>query len=227
MIGAFQAAILGGSAKTPALPANPYISWDSVSGTTLVDSVGGRNATITGATYTDGILAFDGVNDYAKTATLPWPFNIMTISMQVKIYSVATGTYKIIMEQGAGTTPPHSAFFYGYQNNSFFDYYLMNATGNKYYRATTYPAKGVFANIILEFNKPLETITLWVNGALAAHTLQADTTAASTANFSDYVMNIGSRNGTSFFCKMDLKMKTRIYGRALTADERAQLAAEV
>ena len=62
-------------------------NFDENSGTTLSDTIGGMNGTVTGATWTDGFrgnaLSFDGVDDYVLTENVPM-LNAYTISFIAK-----------------------------------------------------------------------------------------------------------------------------------------------
>jgi hypothetical protein len=184
--------------------------FDETSGTTANDSSGFNHAgTVYGAVWTadgkmNGALDFDGIDDYVQTPPVLDPSGqYFSATAWVKLEQ-ASGTVQLILQQD-GTNGRH--WLYRSASGKLGTYLKGSALES----AGTIPVgTWTFAAVTYDTS----TLRLYLNGTLAAQT-----TATLTSSTGD--MLIGrSKTGQYWNGKID---NVRIYNRALTADEIADM----
>jgi hypothetical protein len=209
-----------------AQPVQLALPLDEGSGTTAYDQSGnGRNATITGATWTSGkfgyALSFDGVDDYGRIPS----FNVGStqITMEVWAYPTSVGSYNTILSKPSSRNQwrdPYALWLCRLQNNGYPTIYISTGSSGQYdsLTATTTIPLNQWTHLVFVFNAP--TLAIYINGSLNTSKTTTRTIGSVTAD-----IGLGTRHpalspADVWAGRLD---EVRVYNRALTAAEISDL----
>ena len=208
-----------GYANTGTTRTQTTTTWKDLSGT-------GNNATVSGATWYDKYLSFDGTNDYARTSSSINYNNSKAFTIQF-VGTISPQTKRTILFESSANSNHNNGSFY-INTNDFgtneITLAMKYTTGNNHKMADNILNDNLVSYTISfdstkEYNeyisiyKNIEEQALIVGGTEGLHDKNV-----SEKTLSNYVLYIASRAGTEQFTKMNIN-SIRIYNKALTEEE--------
>lgn len=213
------------------IPAD-YISFykmNETSGTTLNDETGSNDGTIVGGLtsvtgYTGNALSFDGTANYCTLPTTAMPSGDMTASLWIYIPAGAkTGSQFVLSQTMSGDTAATRGFIVSAAEFRYFD---RNTVETNFVVTEARPADDTWHNVIMR--RSGSEMEMWLNGSSSGTTTITGTPATSWDEVTIAARANDSGGGAPTY---DLEFEgyldqIRIYDRALSDTEIAELAAE-
>jgi hypothetical protein len=190
-------------------------------GTTLVDISGNGNNLVatSGNVSTKTGIATNGTNSSLQSAAVINYNSTTRLTIAFKSYIEFNSIAKVLIESSADYNSNINCYSIGLSSTNKINFGIKMGANYGAYISNNSFTSGVY-DIVITIDTNIagaSFIELYVNGILEAKTVVADTFIRGTS-FSNYVLYIASRAGTSLFAKTDIA-DLKIYNRALSLQE--------
>ncbi len=205
-----------------------YWKFDEASGSSVVDSRGSNNGTISGATRVTGqvgkALSFDGVNDYVTVNNSSAGLSIRN-NLSVSLWSANTDNFSqdsagnYLVSKGVIGTTPWNDYTITFSSSYKYSFTVITNQGN--YSATTSSAYADSAmhHVTGVYDYSASQIRIYVDGQL-----QGSSFAAGTITNNNNTFYIGDWNGSSGWHFHHGKLdEVAVWNRTLSAQEAMSL----